>query len=143
MSRIEMLEAKLAGGDPDQLERNYRARAAQLHDDFAFIAHCNLGSARMEPSDGECLRELAGRRWQRHFDDRLGLGWEERSRLPEPAPPLPATETLLADHPWHRIPRPPKAIPDACWGFRMAVPEHLFNCGEQYNLSIPRGMLTG
>lgn len=73
--RIEMLEAEFAGGDPDQLERYYRARAAQLHDDFTFIAHCNLGCERMEPSDRECLRELAGRRWQRHFDDHLGLGW--------------------------------------------------------------------
>ena len=141
-ARIEMLEAQLAGGDPEQLERNYRARAAELHDDFAFIARCNLGSERMEPNDRERLRELAGRRWQRHFDDRLGLGWEERSRFPEPPPALPAMETLLADHPWHRIPRPPKAIPDPSWGFKMAIPAHLYNRGELYNLSIPRGTLT-
>lgn len=141
-ARIEMLEAKLAGGDPDRLEGAYQARARQLSDDFAFIAGCNIGSERMDPSDEERLKHLASQPWQRHFDDRLGLGWEERARFPEQSASLPATETLLADKPWHHIPRPEKDIPDPAWGFRMDVPGDLYNRGELYNLSVSKGTLT-
>jgi HD-GYP domain-containing protein (c-di-GMP phosphodiesterase class II) len=55
---------------------------------------------------------------------------------------LPVSEPLLADKPWHRIPRPPQQVPDPRYGFRMEVPELLYNLGELTNLSVSRGTLT-
>jgi hypothetical protein len=84
--RIAQLEGLLAGGDAAALQRLHDDGVADLERDFAFIARCNLGNEGMEEADLERLRQLAGRTWLRHFDDRLGLGWEERGRCPEPPP---------------------------------------------------------
>jgi HD-GYP domain-containing protein (c-di-GMP phosphodiesterase class II) len=140
--RIAMLEGLLAGGDPDALEREYARLEQELQQDFACVARCNLGSEGTDPEDLAQLRRLAGRTWWRHFDDRIGLGWEERARCSEPPPPLPARESLLSDAPHHRIPRPAEQVPEARWGFNLAVPELLYNRGELYNLSVARGTLT-
>ena len=60
-----------------------------------------------------------------------------------PAPSLPAVEPLLADKPEHIVPRPrPAAGIDSSFGFNMAVPEHQYNLGERYNLSIRKGTLS-
>ncbi len=140
--RIAMLEGLLAGGDPASLWRTYERQEADLQRDFACVARCNLGSEGMSPQDLAHLRDLAGRTWWRHFDDRLGLGWEEEARRSGDPVPLPALETLLADHPHQRIPRPPAEVPEASWGFNLEVPELLYNRGELYNLSVRRGTLT-
>jgi len=55
---------------------------------------------------------------------------------------LPVSEPLLADKPWHVIPRPPQQVPDPRYGFHMEVPEHLYNLGELHNLAVSRGTLT-
>lgn len=141
-ARIAQLEAQLAGGDGQQLQQEYERRAQQLQEDFRFVAACNLGSEGMDPEALERLRQLAGVTWWRHFDDRLGLGWEEASRCTEPVAALPAPEPLLADKPRHRIPRPPEELPDSSWQFTMQAPELLYNQGEIHNLSILRGTLT-
>src|SRR4029453_19395276 len=49
-----------------------------------------------------------------------------------------------ADKPDHRIPRPEgEGIPpDNPWGFRMDVPELLYNRGELHNLTVGRGTLS-
>ncbi|WP_216900827.1 HD family phosphohydrolase [Synechococcus sp. CCY 9618] len=140
--RIAMLEGLLAGGDPGSLRRRYEELAQDLQRDFACVARCNLGSEATAPEDLEHLQRLAARPWWRHFDDRLGLGWEEQARRSGPPPALPAPETLLSDAPHHRIPRPADEVPDASWGFNLEVPELLYNRGELHNLSVGKGTLT-
>lgn len=144
-ARIAQLEGQLAGGDAVLLQQQYEATAAQLHDDFAFVALSNEGGEFFGPEQVERLQQISQRTWQRHFDDSLGLSWEERARRcpagAEPEP-LPVTEQLLADKTWHVIPRPPQQVPDPRYGFRMDVPEHLYNLGELHNLAISRGTLT-
>ncbi len=140
--RIAQLEGLLAGGEAGALQRRHDAEVARLEDDFAFIARCNLGSEGMAEADVERLRGLAGRTWLRHFDDRLGLGWEELGRCAGPPPPLPAPEPLLADLPRHRIPRPAEDLPDPRWGFTLQPTELLYDQGELHNLCVRRGTLT-
>jgi hypothetical protein len=51
---------------------------------------------------------------------------------------------LLADKPEHQFERRPQdRMPaDNPWGFRMPVPELLYNKGEVYNLGVARGTLA-
>jgi hypothetical protein len=140
--RIAMLEGLLAGGDPETLRRDHAQLEQELQLDFACVARCNLGSEGTDPGDLAQLQRLAERRWWRHFDDRQGLGWEEQARRSGPPEPLPVPEPLLRDAPHHRLPRPDAEVPEARWGFNLAVPELLYNRGELYNLSVARGTLT-
>ena len=57
---------------------------------------------------------------------------------------MPVQEPLLADRPEHRIARPEaeRIAADNPHGFRMDVPELLYDRGELHNLSISRGTLT-
>lgn len=145
-AEIERLQGLLAGGDPEHLAARFEARRRQLQDDYAFVAASNLGGECFDSAKAERLQQIAQQTWQRHFDDTLGLAWEEHERRTDggrrPADQLPVTEPLLADKPWHRIPRPPQQVPDPRYGFRMAVPELLYNLGELTNLSVSRGTLT-
>lgn len=126
-----------------EADARYEARHAQLQDDFAFVAECNLGGEFMAPERIERLQRIAANTWWRHFDDRLGLSHEEAERYgSEPAAALPAQEALLADKPHHIIPRGPKMSLDPRYGFQVKVPEHLYHHGELHNLSIGRGTLT-
>ena len=141
-ARIAWLEGVINGGDPSELEAAYLQRQSQLEADFAFVADCNLGGEFFGPDKVERLRAIASQSWQRHFDNRLGLAWEELSRHSDSAQELPVQEPLLADHAWHVIPRHSDQIPAASYGFKLEVPEHLYNLGEVYNLTISRGTLT-
>ena len=141
-ARIAWLEGVINGGDPAELEAAYLQLQSQLQADFAFVADCNLGGEFFGPDKVERLRAIASQRWQRHFDNRLGLAWEELSRHNDSAQELPVPEPLLADHAWHVIPRQSNQIPDASYGFKLEVPEHLYNLGEVHNLTISRGTLT-
>ena len=144
-ARIVRLEGLLAGGDPAELDRQLAEREAELQEQFTFIATSNVGGEFFSPEKVERLREIGAQTWQRHFDDSIGLAWEEQQRRIAHAPAgdvLPATETLLADKPWHRIPRREDEFPDASYGFRMDVPADAFNHGELHNLAVSRGTLT-
>jgi hypothetical protein len=57
---------------------------------------------------------------------------------------LPVREPLLADRPEHVLKRRPEDLftADNPWGFKLDQPEHLYDRGELYNLSIARGTLT-
>jgi HD-GYP domain-containing protein (c-di-GMP phosphodiesterase class II) len=48
----------------------------------------------------------------------------------------------LADKPHHLIPREQSDVPDPSFGFKMDMPEHLYNHGEIHNLCVRRGTLT-
>jgi HD-GYP domain-containing protein (c-di-GMP phosphodiesterase class II) len=141
-AQIERLEAVAAGADPVTAEQAFAARRTQLLDDFAFVAECNLGGEFMAPERIERLKNIAGQVWLRHFDDRLGLGHEELLRYAGAPEPLPVAERLLADKPQHLLARGPNQALDPEYGFQLKVPEHLYNHGELYNLSIGRGTLT-
>jgi HD-GYP domain-containing protein (c-di-GMP phosphodiesterase class II) len=142
-AEIEYLKAVIAGGDPLTLKLALDVRLAQLDDDFAFVAECNVGSEAMAGDRIERLQRIGDITWLRTLDDGIGLSWEEKSRQPADAAQLPAVEKLLADKPAHVVPhdKPPLA-PDNPWGFVVKPPEHSFNLGEIYNLSVRYGTLT-
>lgn len=133
------------GGEAAELADQRDRLLAELDDDFAFVARCNLGSEGMAEADLSRLERIARRRWLRTLDDRLGLSWEEAQRKPgHSAAPLPVEEPVLADRPEHLIERPEqeRIEPDNPWGFQMRVPEYKFNLGELYSLSVRHGTLT-
>ena len=142
-AQIARLEAIIAGLPEDEADARFAARKQQLLDDFAFVAESNVGGEFMAPERIERLRQIGAQHWVRHFDDRLGLGNDELMRYADVAPvPTPASETLLADQPWHVVPRLRNAEFDAKYGFKVNVPANLYNFGELYNLAIARRTLT-
>ena len=142
-AEIEHLKAILAGDDDATRVLALDARYTQLADDFAFVAKCNIGGEFMAPEDQERLRTIAQQTWLRHFDDRLGLSHGEEDRYAgRPASLLPVLERLLVDKPEHIVPRTERQHYDPRYGFRMDVPEHLYNFGELHNLCVEHGTLT-
>jgi response regulator RpfG family c-di-GMP phosphodiesterase len=141
-AEIAQLKTLLAGDNPAEAEARLAARKAELLDDFAFVAECNLGQETTTDERRERLKRIAATTWLRHFDDRLGLSHEEAARYPTTAPPLPTAEPLLANQPQHLLARDAEQRPDPRFGFKMDIPEYLYNRGELYNLSIQRGTLT-
>ena len=140
---IARLQARIDGAWDDAREQAHRHALAQLDDDFAFVARSNVGGEAMEDADIARLARIGERRWTRTFDDRIGLSEAELARrVGEPEEALPCSEPLLADRIHDIIARPDEARLDPAFGFRMEVPEHLYNRGELYNLSVRRGTLT-
>ncbi len=148
-ARINRYEAVLAGQDPREADRILAETEQTLHQEFAFVAECNLGGEFMSDDRIQRLAEIGRRQWLRHFDDSLGLSWEEAERLARArgddagAPDGPVQEFLLADKPEHVIPRGPEfeRMYDG-YGFALPVPPALYNRGELYNLAIRRGTLS-
>ncbi|EON91703.1 chemotactic transducer-related protein [Marinobacter lipolyticus SM19] len=146
---IDCLTAILDGEDADHARQQRDQAQQSLQEEFAFIAKANIGGEFMDDADIARIRNIAGRRWLRHFSDRIGLSSDEHQALegiPEEA--LPATETLLADKPSHlrewgnQVPPVQKDDPRNRWGFDMKLPEYAFNRGEVHNLTIAKGTLT-
>ncbi|MDP2501454.1 phosphohydrolase [Vibrio splendidus] len=117
------------------------ATKQQLQDDFAFIAISNVGGEFMSDDKVARIRSIAETTWIRNFDDQLGLSPIEALNR-EPISSLPATEPLLSDKPEHIVKRDRPLEFDPKHQIKMDVPEHLYNLGEVYNLSIARGTLT-
>ncbi|WP_286240842.1 CHASE2 domain-containing protein [Neptuniibacter halophilus] len=128
--------------DPATAKAAYAERRQQLLDDFAFIAHCNVGGEFLEADKIERIREIGQQRWQRNFDNRIGLSDDELRRCPDSNETLPVMEPLLCDRPEHLIERPPNKALDPEYGWKMEIPEYLYNHGELHNLVISRGTLT-
>jgi HD-GYP domain-containing protein (c-di-GMP phosphodiesterase class II) len=142
-AEIEHLKGVLTGDHVATRRLALEARRTQLADDFAFVAKCNIGGESMAQEDRDRLLVIAQQTWLRHFDDRLGLSHGEEDRYAgQPASPLPVLEHLLADKPEHIVPRTERELYDPRYGFRMDVPEHLYNFGEVHNLCIEYGTLT-
>lgn len=142
---IEYWKQVASGGDPDTLKDALNAQLAQVDDDFAFVAQCNVGGEFMAEEKIARLKQIAQGTWTRTLDDRLGISQDELLRKQvEPAATLPVQEPLLADKPEHVYPRDGtfEAPNSEQFGFKMDVPERLFDRGEVYNLSIARGTLT-
>ena len=142
---IDFWRGLAQGGGEAALRRARDARWAALDEEFAFVARCNVGGEFLAPEHQERLRRIGARTWLRTLDDRLGLSRDELSRRTHAPPPLPMEEPLLADKPEHRIARPEgEGTPptDNPWGFRMDVPELMYNRGELHNLTVSRGTLS-
>lgn len=140
---IAKLQSQLLGTWDDAEDASHRAAVERLADDFRFIARCNIGSEAMDLADVARLNRIGATPWVRHFDDRLGLSDGELERCAgEEARPTPCIEPLLSDRQRHIVPRGVEDELDPAFGFRMDVPEHLYNHGELYNLGIRSGTLA-
>ncbi|MDZ5434336.1 HD domain-containing phosphohydrolase [Pseudomonas fluorescens] len=142
---VSYWQAVAQGGDEQDLAQQRDATLLGLDDDFAFVAHCNLGGEAMAENDLQRLRSIGQHTWTRTLDDRQGVSWEENRRQARtPEPTLPVTESLLADKPEHLFERAEAELIalDNPWGFKLDVPRYKYNRGELYNLSIRRGTLT-
>ncbi len=144
-AEIACLKGIMAGGDEKALRAECDGRVAQLDDDYAFVAECNVGGEFMAPEKIERLNAIAAIEWTRTLDDRIGISQEEERRIAlAPAPDLPVREPLLADRPEHIIERSPHDVisEDNPYGFKLDTPEYRYNLGEVYNLGVARGTLT-
>jgi len=124
------------------LAAELKATQRQLRDDFNFVAECNVGGEFFDEKKQARLHDIAQITWQRQFDNRIGLSPVEELQAPPVDPALPATEPLLSDKPEHIIERTRSTDYPPEFGIDMDIPEHLYNQGELYNLSIARGTLT-
>ncbi len=144
-AEIQFLKENTNGASEAEIQRRLDERLAKLRDDFEFIARCNQADDPLSAEDVERIEQIGAQTWSRHFDDGLGLSHgERRLRGADLAPDLPTVETLLADKPEHVVPREEGQHPfgDQPHGFKMDVPQYLYNRGELYNLKITRGTLT-
>tara|TARA_R110000787_G_scaffold144264_1_gene258088 strand:+ start:48816 stop:51287 length:2472 start_codon:yes stop_codon:yes gene_type:complete len=142
---IEYYKQVAEGVRPEaELQAELEERWAKLDDDFAFIAEANVGGEFMAPEKVDRVKEIASMKWTRTLDDRLGLSHEEEKRKARmPAQDLPVEENLLVDKEEHIVYREGDNSTEYMkFGFRLDVPEHMYNFGEVYNLSIGRGTLT-
>jgi HD-GYP domain-containing protein (c-di-GMP phosphodiesterase class II) len=133
------------GTDPERARAGLDAALAELDEEFRLVATTNEGAEFTSPEAVAKLTKIAGRRWLRTLDDRIGISREERDRKERrPAPDLPVWEPLLADKDEHLVMWEPEEelASDNQWGIKMAVPAYKYNRGEIYNLSIDRGTLT-
>jgi len=136
---------RLISGEEKSIAEAWKTKEhAVLLDDFAFIANTNVGGEFMSEEHKTRVRNIAKRTWIRHFDDRVGLSNAERLRLENISErPVPAQEQLLDDKPEHRIAR--TDFDEAAYraqGFKLEVPDLLYNYGEIYNLCIEKGTIS-
>ncbi len=144
-AEIDYLKGLMNGKkSPEELTAAYEKEIAELDDDFAFIAGSNIGGEFMDEGKLERIKKIASRKWMRTLDDRLGLSQAELKRKSAtPVKTLPAEEPLLSDKDEHIIDwGSSERVAGEEEGFRIDVPEHKFNKGEIYNLSVARGTLT-
>ncbi|QLG87452.1 chemotaxis protein [Chitinibacter bivalviorum] len=144
-AEVRCWQAIAAGGKTDELQAQLASEWAELDAEFAFIATCNEGGEFMAPDKIERLKQIAARTWQRTLSDRIGIAHEEKERKQRtPESDLPVSELLLADKPEHILLRAErdKLGDDNPWGFKVKVPEHMYNRGELYNLGVARGTLS-
>ncbi|MBF0189332.1 MAG: GAF domain-containing protein [Magnetococcales bacterium] len=128
----------------EHLKEEMEQTQAQLQEEFAFIARCNVGGEFMKQEDMDRIRTIADRRWTRHFDETLGLSHAElRRKESNTGQPTGPEEKLLTDKPDHIIHRERDTTQrDEELGIKMQAPKHLYNMGELHNLCIAKGTLT-
>ena len=141
---IESLNKKLDGEDSKTVDKWLENQHKELNEEFEFIANANVGGEFMTDEAKERVFIIGSKTWLRHFDDTIGLAHEEKGRvLSEGVRTLPFKEKLLTDKTRHIIPREFFDYEEYVQkGFKIKVPEHLYNLGEAYNLCITKGTLT-
>lgn len=124
-------------------EVTLKQKQKQLLEDFEFIASVNIGSEYMNQEKKDRVKKISKQVWLRNFDNKLGLGKEELARYKSSESTLPATEELLSNREEHIVKREDFDVSSyEKDGFKLDVPEHLYNYGEVYNLCIEKGTLT-
>jgi HD-GYP domain-containing protein (c-di-GMP phosphodiesterase class II) len=144
-AEIDYWQRLSKGGDAQQLKSELEAKLGQLDDDYAFVAKCNEGGEFMADEKITRLNGIAATTWRRTLSDRIGVSWEEglrKQRSPETE--LPTQEPLIADKEEHIIYRNEDEVisDDNPWNFKLDTPQHRYNRGELYNLSVARGTLA-
>ena len=116
----------------------------QLREDFEFIASINMGTEFMSEEKKTRVQEIAKKQWLRYFNDTLGLSKEEEDRYDAYGKEsIPSVEHLLSDKVEHIVLRDDfDPLLYEKEGFKLEVPEYLYNYGEVYNLCIEKGTLT-
>ena len=141
---IEAYERRLNSENEKQISAWKQEAQQDLLDDFIFIAECNIGGEFMSQEKQERIKNIANRTWIRHFNDRLGLSDADMLRYEGIEEiPVPAVEQLMSDRPEHLVKR--FNFDEEAYrkqGFKLDVPEFLYNHGEIYNLCIEKGTLT-
>ncbi|MGR5194426.1 HD domain-containing phosphohydrolase [Vibrio rotiferianus] len=142
-AEVEMWKSISTGElSKEAAQAKFDQRVAQLDEDFRFVANANVGGEFMSDDKIERIKQIAKQTWLRHYDDHLGLSpFEEMIKLKSDVT-LPVVETLLADKPDHIMERVRPLEFDPEYGIKVQVPEHQYNLGEVYNLTISRGTLT-
>lgn len=142
-AEIKYLNSQLANtSEKEEALATLKKEKQTLKDDFSFIARSNVGGEFMGEESIARVKSIASKTWQRNFDDRLGLSPVEELNKQHAESTLPALEPLLSDKPEHIIKRIRPLEFDDKFGIKVEVPEHQYNLGEVYNLSISRGTLT-
>ena len=136
-AEIDYLNNKLS-------QEELQTRKDSLIKDFEFIAEANMGGEFMDDDQKERVKTIAQQEWSRNFDETLGLSEIESERFEgRENEVLPVRENLLSDKKNHIVQR--KNFNHGKYesqGFKLPVPEHLYNYGEVYNLCIERGTLS-
>ena len=112
-----------------------------LKENFEFIAQCNIGGEFMDDASISRIHDISKISWIKNFDDSLGLSQDEKERLSKEDENK--IEYILSDKQKHIIKRT-RYLQEEYEkdGFKGKVPEHLYNLGEVYNLTVRKGTLT-
>ncbi len=142
-AEIQYYRSLLNNADSAQAKQTLKAKQDQLQQEFALVAQANLATNGGDDALYDKLAKIGNRRWQRHFDKRLGLSDIQLNQLTDDEDVLPVTEKLLDDKPEHCIPR--RHFDEQAYqqdGFKLPVPSLLYNLGELHNLTIQKGTLS-
>lgn len=140
---IEALDKKLAGENPQEVDSWLENEHQKLQDEFTIVANANVGAEFMKEETIEQIKSIANRTWIRNFDDTIGLAHEEKKRVLSENSTTPQEEKLLSDKVRHIIPREHFDYEKyEQMGFKTKVPEHLYNLGELYNITVKAGTLS-
>ncbi|EEX93873.1 adenylate cyclase [Vibrio orientalis CIP 102891 = ATCC 33934] len=142
-AEIDYLKQVNREGDSKQLKHALTERQQKLDEDFAFIAHCNIGGEFMDDESIERIKTISQYQWRRTIDDQLGVSRVEQQRAGK-RHELPIMESILSDKEVHKVPWPQNINPKDVWQEKFVLqPGQLkYNRGEVYNLSIRRGTLN-
>jgi HD-GYP domain-containing protein (c-di-GMP phosphodiesterase class II) len=138
---IVYYEKLLNGEDKESLDTWLAEKEQSLHNDFEFIANCNIGGEFMKDEDINRIQDISTVSWKKRFDNTLGLSYAESNRLT--VKDNTELEYLLSDKYNHVIERTHYSQKEyESDGFKGKVPDNLYNLGEIYNLTIRKGTLT-
>lgn len=143
-AQITYLNEQLQNADKEQSLEKLHSTQTQLIEEFEFIASANMGGEYMSQEKQERVKAIANREWVRNFDERLGLADVELLRYQGiEAKQTPVAEKLLSDKAEHLIKRENFNYKEyEEHGFKLEVPEYLYNYGEVYNLCVEKGTLN-
>jgi HD-GYP domain-containing protein (c-di-GMP phosphodiesterase class II) len=140
---IEALNKKLNGEDASSVDLWLECEHTRLQNEFKILADANIGSEYMDDNVKDDIKKISTQTWIRNFDDSLGLASEEQKRVLSESNTTPQIEKLLDDKLRHIIPRENFDYEEyESMGFKTPVPDHLYNFGEVYNLTISAGTLS-